>query len=849
MAVTDLLCGQNGLFTQIKEAQTEIQQYVMLGKNFVDSIQTTITQIQTYIKAIKETPSIIVSQLQQEALNIITKEALINPEGSLAQILQLRTAYEQAGPAAQRVIDNLERFIKDPLNTPLDVCNDIPNLIKIGEVFIEYPKKAIQADPTKSIENIQEIIKKDYLKIFNNPATSSETSLSKAPEQVIRTIPRYPVPDVLNDVAIAGRVPINRTTLGPGSAHQAALSQAGNTPSQIQAANRSSPPITPSISNPNPQGDQYSVVDFAASKNATSIASKINTLDPAVRRNFAEAIKSFLASNPDFDINIAEGYRNAYGSANITSGLSPIQASAVKALNEKGITDPTAVSNILAQIQAESGFNPRSEEIDRYSAQTLYNLYGADQKKNAVRFKTIQDAQALVALGPEAVGNFIYGGRMGNSPNEGFKYRGRGLIQLTGKYNYDVYSKKVGVDLVGSPDLANDPVLASKIAVEYFLSKQKGGVDLKDINAVGQAVGYAGGQAETNKRAAIAKTFETKLAQNSPPPTGESWHNFGAAADIIVYAQNRPIPPESNSAIYTSELRRSFAPQGLANEKASELSHFHVVALGAEVPEDVKTGKVAFKDYVAKVSAPQAVATASTTAQENANYVQPLANMKVTSSFGMRLDPFTKKQSGHPGTDLAGKIGDIVKAPEGGTVRVTAEAQSGGYGNMVEILSGGKILHRLAHLSQTSVKNGDSVTAGTEVGKVGSTGRSTGPHLHWEQFDPTTNLRIDPIATLASRQSQGTTQVASSSGLNQGRPPTTVAGAGTTTSNNGVVTNTTTSGNTRTTSISVVQIQQEAKVKAYTEAKARGATEAQAQGAAEVAGNRAGAEALSRVIV
>lgn len=138
----------------------------------------------------------------------------------------------------------------------------------------------------------------------------------------------------------------------------------------------------------------------------------------------------------------------------------------------------------------------------------------------------------------------------------------------------------------------------------------------------------------------------------------------------------------------------------------------------------------------------------------------PLKDLKVTSGFGMRTDPITGKQAGHGGVDLAGKIGDAIMAPDSGIARVVGEAQSGGYGNMVEILNEqGKVIHRMAHMSEALVKTGDKITAGSQIGKVGSTGRSTGAHLHWEQFDPTSGKQIDPMAALAAKQGQ-TTQVA-----------------------------------------------------------------------------------------
>ena len=170
-----------------------------------------------------------------------------------------------------------------------------------------------------------------------------------------------------------------------------------------------------------------------------------------------------------------------------------IDKTLLEKLGSAGITDKKAQANILAQIQAESGGKAKSENLN-YSPETLMKMYPK-------KFKDIADAQAVVGQGQEAIGNRIYGGRMGNEANEGFKYRGRGLIQLTGKQNYEKFGKLLGIDLVNNPDLANDPTIAQDIAIAYFNEKQKTGTNLADIKSIGKAVGYAGGADETARRA------------------------------------------------------------------------------------------------------------------------------------------------------------------------------------------------------------------------------------------------------------------------------------------------------------------------------------------------------------
>ena len=178
-----------------------------------------------------------------------------------------------------------------------------------------------------------------------------------------------------------------------------------------------------------------------------------------------------------------------------------------KKLSAGGITDKKEQANILAQIKGESGGVSKAENLN-YSGSKLFEMFGEGNKSgNKVRFKNQAEAEELAAKGPEAIGNVIYGGRMGNSADEGYKYRGRGYIQLTGKENYEKFGKLVGIDLVKDPDLANDPEIAQRIAVEFFKDKKKAGTDLADISQVGKAVGYAGGADETKKRSGYAQDF------------------------------------------------------------------------------------------------------------------------------------------------------------------------------------------------------------------------------------------------------------------------------------------------------------------------------------------------------
>jgi murein DD-endopeptidase MepM/ murein hydrolase activator NlpD len=102
----------------------------------------------------------------------------------------------------------------------------------------------------------------------------------------------------------------------------------------------------------------------------------------------------------------------------------------------------------------------------------------------------------------------------------------------------------------------------------------------------------------------------------------------------------------------------------------------------------------------------------------------------VTSGFGYRADPFLGRLALHPGVDLAEAYGAEIHAAASG--RVAHAGPAGGYGNMVEIDHGNGLATRYAHMSDVLVEEGQEVDRGAVLGRLGSTGRSTGPHLHYE---------------------------------------------------------------------------------------------------------------------
>lgn len=111
-------------------------------------------------------------------------------------------------------------------------------------------------------------------------------------------------------------------------------------------------------------------------------------------------------------------------------------------------------------------------------------------------------------------------------------------------------------------------------------------------------------------------------------------------------------------------------------------------------------------------------------------FFTPLKGATLTSSFGNRIDPFTKKTTFHGGIDLAAEEGTDVFASQDGIIELASV--SGGYGKLIIIKHSMGYETRYGHLSSYAVKIGERVKKGQKIAEVGMTGRTTGPHLHFE---------------------------------------------------------------------------------------------------------------------
>lgn len=166
------------------------------------------------------------------------------------------------------------------------------------------------------------------------------------------------------------------------------------------------------------------------------------------------------------------------GAGTIVAGLSAV-----------GVTNAYAQAAVLANVKKESDFKLTSENLNYTTVERLREVFPSKSKSKT------DDELKQYLKNPEGLAEFVYGGKMKNdNPGDGFKYRGRGSIQLTGKENYEYYGKLLKVDLVKDPDLVLNPEINAKIVALY--TKQTLGKKVNEFKtqeeanrAVTQAIG------------------------------------------------------------------------------------------------------------------------------------------------------------------------------------------------------------------------------------------------------------------------------------------------------------------------------------------------------------------------
>ncbi|HZH32089.1 MAG TPA: glycoside hydrolase family 19 protein [Pyrinomonadaceae bacterium] len=190
--------------------------------------------------------------------------------------------------------------------------------------------------------------------------------------------------------------------------------------------------------------------------------------------------------------NARSAYRQAFAEADVVLARHGINDNALR------------LSHFMAQVLHECGGLTLQEEDMNYRAATIVKTWPK-------RFKTVAEAQPY-AHNPQKLANKVYGGRMGNTgPNDGWRYIGRGMLQITGRESYEKYGAALGVDLKNNPELAFSAEWALKIAAaEWAASRCNAPADADDIRKVTRAIN--GGEIGLpSRRIWLAKTKQVWL--------------------------------------------------------------------------------------------------------------------------------------------------------------------------------------------------------------------------------------------------------------------------------------------------------------------------------------------------
>lgn len=265
---------------------------------------------------------------------------------------------------------------------------------------------------------------------------------------------------------------------------------------------------------------------------------------------------------------------------------------------------------------------------------------------------------------------------------------------------------------------AKSAALSSEALKERFSSNSKPTISSFDSVAVSNASAFAPVQQPTGSITSIRKFAKAS--------TDNLFGNVALSLQNIEHEQIARIQAlAENTAIKTARIQQilkgSKLPAPLINtEDASAIG-------GPFVPHDqgdtfnysLRGLDLALRQYDQVLSH-----------IDNLPLKHPIVGSKMSSKFGTRRDPFLRRYAFHSGIDFKARTGTTVKPTAHG--RVVKAGWQGGYGKMVEVDHGNGRTTRYAHLSRILVKRGQVVSVDTTIGKVGSTGRSTGPHLHYE---------------------------------------------------------------------------------------------------------------------
>jgi murein DD-endopeptidase MepM/ murein hydrolase activator NlpD len=207
-------------------------------------------------------------------------------------------------------------------------------------------------------------------------------------------------------------------------------------------------------------------------------------------------------------------------------------------------------------------------------------------------------------------------------------------------------------------------------------------------------------------------------------------------------AQQKPGSQESEQparAQNANQIVGFSEPQPTDSAKASDVAKKIEAAQPQVIPHSLQAAVIPPPPNVVKLSANSIAIPADKATADPKFELKPVVASQATvgSVYGFRRDPFTRRARFHSGVDIKAHLGDPVGASQRGVVEFAGWYH--GYGNLIIVGHGGGVRTHYAHLSSFDVEVGARVERGTIIGRAGSTGRATSPHLHYE-------VRVDGIA-------------------------------------------------------------------------------------------------------
>ena len=256
--------------------------------------------------------------------------------------------------------------------------------------------------------------------------------------------------------------------------------------------------------------------------------------------------------------------------------------------------------------------------------------------------------------------------------------------------------------------------------------------------------------AKSQRGAALLDPRAAAMAADASLPAELRIGVIAQSLDRVEAEQVRSVATIANRARKIEvSLREAIAATGLPTDKLQAPAPRGEAMGGPFVPFKLDANGSVFEREVLRMQGSVANADRLRRVAGRLPLRKPLAgDPQVTSGYGSRIDPFNGRLAAHTGIDFKQAWGSPVRATAAGTV--VSAGPHGGYGNSVDVDHGNGVVTRYAHLSAISVKSGQTISTGMVLGRLGSSGRSTGPHLHYEVRH--NDQPLDPRRFLAAGQ-------------------------------------------------------------------------------------------------